>query len=156
MACDEDVVPLQLVLSARYRHAAFKKSATAPKTSLDKDKLETILGGTAEVADQGVVIVSIPRKETIILDGVLLKSEMGVSHTIAFEPLPGWKRTTVAPDVALIVSEMNPHFFCQCVSKASRSVVSTTRRRSRARSGISLTNWPLARPMISRAKFAKD
>ena len=85
-----------------------QKSATAPKTSLDKDKLEKILGGTAEVADDGVVIVSIPRKETIVLDGVPLKSEMGVSHTVAFEPLAGGKRTAVAPDFALIASEINP------------------------------------------------
>jgi len=85
-----------------------QKSATNPKTSLDKDKLEKILGGTAEVADDGVVIVSIPRKETIVLDGVALKSEMGVSHTVAFEPLAGRKRTAVAPDFALIASEINP------------------------------------------------
>lgn len=85
-----------------------QKSTPAPTTPLDKDKLEKILGGTAEVADDGVVIVSIPRKETIVLDGIPLKSEMGVSHTVAFEPLDGGKTTAVAPDFALIASEINP------------------------------------------------
>lgn len=85
-----------------------QKSPAAPKTPLDKDKLEKILGGTAEVADDGIVIVSIPRKETIVLGGVHLKPETGVSHTVAFEPLDGGKRTAVAPDFALVASEINP------------------------------------------------
>ena len=85
-----------------------QKSPIAPKTTLDKNKLEKILGGSAEIADDGVVIVSIPRKETIMLGGVPLKSDMGVSHTVAFEPLDGGKKTAVAPDFALIASEINP------------------------------------------------
>lgn len=85
-----------------------QKSAAEPKTPLDKDKLEKILGGTAEVADDGVVVVSVPRKETIVVGGVAWKSEMGVSHTVAFQPLDGGKRTAVAPDFALIASEINP------------------------------------------------
>jgi len=85
------------------------QTATAPLTTpLDKEKLERILGGTAEVAADGVVVVSVPRKETITLGGVALKSDMGVSHTVAFEPLDGDKSTAVAPDFALIAAEINP------------------------------------------------
>jgi hypothetical protein len=85
-----------------------QRSSSEPRTSLDTKKLEDILGGTAEVADDGVVVVSIARKEAIVLDGITLKPETGVSHTVAFQPLDGGKRTAVAPDFALIASEINP------------------------------------------------
>lgn len=85
-----------------------QKSAADPKTPLDKDKLAKILGGSAEVGDDGVVTVSVARKETIVLDGVALKSDTGVSHTVAFQPLEAGKGTAVAPDFALIASEINP------------------------------------------------
>jgi len=83
-----------------------QKAQADRKTPLDKNMLEKILGGTAEVADDGVVVVSIPRKETIVVGGVAWKSDMGVSHTVAFEPLDGAKRTAVAPDFSLIASEI--------------------------------------------------
>lgn len=82
-----------------------------PKTPLDKDELAEILGGSAEVGSDGVVTVSIARKETIILDGVALKPETGVSTTVAFEPLDDeGEKAAVAPDFALIASEVNPVF----------------------------------------------
>jgi len=78
-----------------------------PTTHLDKDTLASILGGTAMIGGSGVVTVSIPRKETIVLAGVALKPETGVSVTVAFEPLENGQ-TAVAPDLALIASEVNP------------------------------------------------
>jgi len=78
-----------------------------PTTPLPKDELARILGGTAQVGSDGVVTVSIPRAETIVLGGVAVKPEMGVSVTVAFEPL-GNGRTACAPDLALIASEINP------------------------------------------------
>jgi len=78
-----------------------------PTTPLPKDELARILGGTAQVGSAGVVTVSIPRAETIVLGGVAVKPEMGVSVTVAFEPL-GNGRTACAPDYALIASEINP------------------------------------------------
>jgi hypothetical protein len=83
-----------------------QKSKPDAKTSLDKDRLEKILGGSAEIEDDGVVVVSVARKDTIVLDGVRLKPDMGVSHTVAFQPLDDG-RTAVAPDFALIASEVN-------------------------------------------------
>ncbi len=105
--------PLQL---ARAAIAAVKVTGTPlpqhspsnPPTPLPAKKLASILGGTAMVSSDGVVTVSIPRKETIFLAGIPLKPEMGVSVTVAFEPLgdDGW--AVCAPDYALIASEVNP------------------------------------------------
>jgi hypothetical protein len=81
---------------------------TNPTTPLDKDALARILGGTAQVGGDGVVTVSIPRAETIFLAGVALKPETGVSVTVAFEPLGNDGQAAVAPDYALIASEVNP------------------------------------------------
>jgi hypothetical protein len=77
-----------------------------PVTPLNTRLLENILGGSAEIDEQGVVVVSIARRENIILDRVQVKPEMGVQHTVNFEPLDG--TTAVAPDFALIASEINP------------------------------------------------
>ena len=78
-----------------------------PSTPLDADLLGKILGGEAEVGEEGVVHVTVSRKEQIILGGVPVESELGVEHNIAFEPL-GSDRTAVAPDFALTASEVNP------------------------------------------------
>jgi hypothetical protein len=78
-----------------------------PTTPLNTRLLEQILGGSAEVDEEGVVVVSISRKEQIILDGVHIKPELGVQHTVNFEPL-GDSTTAVAPDFALIAAEINP------------------------------------------------
>lgn len=85
-----------------------QKMPSNPKTPLDEQRLAQILHGDAQVGSDGVVTVSVPRRETIMLGGVALKSEMGVSTTVAFEPLPGPRHTAVAPDFALIASEVNP------------------------------------------------
>jgi hypothetical protein len=78
-----------------------------PSSPLNAELLGRILGGDAEVMEEGVVEVSINRKEQIILGGNAVKSELGVNHTVAFEPL-GDGRAAVAPDFALIASEVNP------------------------------------------------
>ena len=105
--------PLQL---ARAAIAAVKVTRTPlpqlmpadPKTSLPADKLARILGGTAQVGGSGVVMVSIPREETIALSGIALRPEAGVSVMVAFEPLDDSGQAAVAADFALIASEVNP------------------------------------------------
>ncbi len=79
-----------------------------PTSPLDADELAHILGGTAQIGGDGVVTVSIARKETIYLQGIPLKPETGVSVTVPFEPLNGAAYTAVAPDFALIASEVDP------------------------------------------------
>jgi hypothetical protein len=78
-----------------------------PSTPLDADLLGKILGGQAEIAEEGVVHVTVSRKEQIFLGGVPVASEMGVEHSIAFEPLSNG-RTAVAPDFALTAPEVDP------------------------------------------------
>ncbi len=106
--------PLQL---AKASIAAIKTTGTPlPQhvpahltTPLPTDELAHILGGTAEVGEEGIVTVSIPRANTIVLAGVPLKPETGVSVTVAFEPLDSsGKCAAVAPDYALVASEVNP------------------------------------------------
>jgi hypothetical protein len=105
--------PLQL---ARAAIAAVKVTGTPlpqsmpahPTTPLPAAELARILGGTASIGGSGVVTVSIPRAETIVLAGIPLKPETGVSVTVAFEPLDNNGFAAVAPDYAFIASEINP------------------------------------------------
>src|SRR5215212_410642 len=81
-----------------------------PTTPLNANALATILGGTAEIGSEGVVTVSIPRADTIVLAGVPLKPEAGAQVTVAFEPLEGGgsQYAAVAPDPGMTASEVNP------------------------------------------------
>jgi len=79
-------------------------------TPLDPDRLAEILGGSAEVEGDGVVVVSVSRKESIELAGHHVKSELGIESSIAFEPLDGGQHCAVAPDFALLGKEVNPVF----------------------------------------------
>jgi len=80
-----------------------------PTTPLPKDRLAAILGGSAQVGSDGVVTVSVPRTDSIVLAGVTLKPDAGVSHTIAFQPLDSSGQTVAcAPDYAFIAAEINP------------------------------------------------
>jgi hypothetical protein len=90
--------------------------APSMTTPFDADKLASILGGTAEVGGSGVVTVSVARQERIRLGGIPIKSETGVSTTVAFEPLDASGQKAVgAPDFALIGEEVDPVF--QIMSK---------------------------------------
>ncbi|MGZ5198455.1 MAG: DUF1259 domain-containing protein [Telluria sp.] len=83
-----------------------QSSPAHPTSPLDAGMLGKILGGDAEVRAQGVVEVSVNRKNQIVLGAIAVKPELGVNHTIAFEPL-GDGRAVVAPDFALVASEIN-------------------------------------------------
>jgi hypothetical protein len=76
-----------------------------PTTTLDARRLGRILGGEAEIHEDGVVEVSLRRREQITLGGVPIDSRLGVGHEIYFEPLPDG-RTAVAPDFALLAQEI--------------------------------------------------
>ena len=78
-----------------------------PTTPLPKNQLARILGGTAQVGSAGVVTVSVPRSDTIVLAGVVMKPDAGVSITVEFEPL-GNGQAACAPDLALLATEVNP------------------------------------------------
>ncbi|TFW31903.1 DUF1259 domain-containing protein [Massilia horti] len=84
-----------------------QSSPPNPTTPLNVKLLSQILGGEAEVDEDGVVVVSVPRREQIVLGGIPINPNLGVDHTINFEPLADG-RTAVAPDFSLIASEINP------------------------------------------------
>jgi hypothetical protein len=79
-----------------------------PTTPLDAGALARILGGTAEIGGEGVVTVSIPRREEIVVGGIVVEPDAGVEHTVAFQPLGGGQRAACAPDLALRADEVVP------------------------------------------------
>ncbi len=78
-----------------------------PTTPLPASALARILGGMAAVGGDGVVTVTVPRSDTIVLGGVVMQPEAGVSTTIAFEPL-GAGQAVCAPDLGLLANEVDP------------------------------------------------
>jgi hypothetical protein len=83
-----------------------------PKTTpLDMKRLETILGGKADIGPGGVVTVAVPRKETIFIDKARMQPETGLSTLVEFQPLDSKAgNALVVPDFALIGHEVNPVF----------------------------------------------
>jgi hypothetical protein len=81
-----------------------------PTTPLDAQALATILHGTAHVGDEGVVSVLVPRTDTVIVDGMLVKPEAGAGTEIELRPMTGSAaaQTEVAVDYALAGEEINP------------------------------------------------
>lgn len=75
-----------------------------PATPLDVAALHHILGGTVMVHDEGVVEADIPRRETIVVEGVVFKPEMHVQVELYFEPLGGHQAALHA-ELATIASE---------------------------------------------------
>jgi hypothetical protein len=57
-----------------------------PHTPLDPQRLARILHGDAEVGDDGVVTVTVPRTDRVLLDGVKVSPYCGISTTIEFKP----------------------------------------------------------------------
>jgi hypothetical protein len=100
---------------ARAAHNAIKVTSTPlpqpppphPTTPLRPEKLARILHGEAEVGSEGVVTVSVLRKNSFTLGGVHAKSETNLLTTVEFKPLGG-SRAHVVPDFALTAPEVNP------------------------------------------------
>lgn len=76
-----------------------------PSTPLDARRLGRLLGGEARIHEDGVVSVSIPRREQVSLDGIPVDPRLGISHEVLFEPLANG-RTAVAPAFALLAPEI--------------------------------------------------
>jgi Domain of Unknown Function (DUF1259) len=100
--------PLEL---ARAIRAALEVTATplpqppaSTSTPLDPERLAHILHGSATVSN-GVVSVSVPRTDRILLGDVVLNPEAGVSTSIEFKPLGG-DRAAAVPDFSLRAVEV--------------------------------------------------
>lgn len=106
--------PIALAKAVRYVMGAtstpLPQGPASQQTPLDAERLGDILGGSPTIEGEGVVTVSVSRKESILLGGYHVKSELGIESTIAFEPLKGGAYCAVAPDFALLGKEVNPVF----------------------------------------------
>jgi len=78
-----------------------------PTSTLDVPRLGRLLGGETEIHEDGVVSVSILRREQVTLGGTTIDPRLGIAHEIHFEPLADG-RTAVAPKFALLASEIAP------------------------------------------------
>jgi hypothetical protein len=86
-----------------------QKKPTNPTTPLDPHALGKILGGAAQTLSDGVVTVTVERKDTIVVDGVEFDPSLNIGTTVAFQPLDdAGKRVAVVPDFAMTSSEIQP------------------------------------------------
>lgn len=77
---------------------------------VDVGMLESILKGSATVSpSDGVVTVTIPRRNEIILDEVDIDPSLNVATTVAFEQISGSSATVaVSPDFSQVGDEIQP------------------------------------------------
>jgi hypothetical protein len=86
-----------------------QKMPSHPKTPLDPKRLASILHGSAQVGDEGVVTVSIDRTDKIIIDGIQVSPEANISTDVEFKPMPGSGPDAAAgPDFSMTSSEVQP------------------------------------------------
>jgi hypothetical protein len=74
---------------------------------LDTNQLGSILHGDVSVGDEGVVTVTVERKDRIVINGVVVNPETGISTTIEFKPLSDGS-TEVVADFSMLGKEVNP------------------------------------------------
>lgn len=106
--------PLEL---ARGIHKVLKATSTPlpqkmpshPKTPLDPHRLASILHGSAQVGDEGVVTVTVDRTDKIVIDGIHVSPELNVSTDIEFKPVSSSGSTAWAgPDFSMTSAEVQP------------------------------------------------
>lgn len=80
-----------------------------PTTSLDPNRLASILHGDAQVGDEGVVTVSVSRSDEITIDGISISPEANISTNVQFKPLSSaGSSAAVGPDFSQKSSEVQP------------------------------------------------
>jgi hypothetical protein len=84
-----------------------QRSPNNPTTPLPAEELGRILGATPSIGANGVVTFDVPRKEVIRLAGIRISPYLNIASSIVFEPHGGGEHAAVAPDFALIASEVN-------------------------------------------------
>jgi len=86
-----------------------QKSPARPRTPLDPEALGRTLHGTAEAGEDGVVTVTVSRRDRIVIDGVEVSPEANISANIEFLPLDaGGSRAAAAPDFSMTAGEVGP------------------------------------------------
>jgi hypothetical protein len=84
-----------------------QQAPAEPTTPLDPDRLANILGGEAEVGDEGVVTVTVPRDNVELLGGLRVSPRAGISTQVEFKPLPEGG-AAVVPDFSMRADAINP------------------------------------------------
>lgn len=80
-----------------------------PTTPLNPGRLASILHGTAEVGDEGVVTVSIDRSDQIVIDGIHVSPEANIYTEVQIKPLnAAGTRAAVGADFGMTSSEVMP------------------------------------------------
>ncbi len=106
--------PIQL---AQAVHNVLKATSTPlpqmmpanPTTPLNADRLASILHGSAQVGEEGVVTVSVSRRGRIVIDGIEVSPEANISTNIQFKALSSsGSSVAAAPDFSLSSSEVQP------------------------------------------------
>ena len=72
----------------------------------DLSAVEAVVGQKGRVAGGGVVM-NVPRREAITMNGMRIPASMGTSSTLLFQPL-GKARVAVTGDLVLLAPEVNP------------------------------------------------
>jgi len=86
-----------------------QKQPANPQTPLAPGKLAKTLHGASEIGRDGVVTVSINRRDRILLGDVHISPEANVSTTVEFLPLDATgARVAAAPDFSMTVDEIGP------------------------------------------------
>lgn len=106
--------PLKL---ARAVHNVLKSTSTPlpqeppskPRTPFNADRLKSILrGDSSQVGEDGVVTVSVSRKDPIHIAGILVQPEANIATNIDFQPLnSSGSRAAAAPDFGMVAHEID-------------------------------------------------
>ena len=83
----------------------YRPAQTSP---LDANALAKILGGSATYGDYGVVKVTVPRADRIVLGGIPIVGDLGVSLNVFFQPTGRGDTAVVSPDFPLTAQEVQP------------------------------------------------
>ncbi len=78
-----------------------------PTTPLPAQALGNIFGQTPSIGSNGVVTIDVPRADKLVLGGVAINPHLNVATSIGFQPFGGGRNAAVAPDFALVGSEVN-------------------------------------------------
>jgi hypothetical protein len=79
-----------------------------PKSPLDAKRLGKILHGDAQIGDDGVVTVSVDRKDKIVIQGVHASPDSNIMTDIEFHPRSSGSVADVVPDFSMTGPEVMP------------------------------------------------
>ncbi len=85
-----------------------QSSSSNPKSPLPANQMAKILGGgTPDIREDGVVDISVDRRNKMVLDGVTISPELNISSGITFQPLNSAGTLAIAgPDIGMTGREI--------------------------------------------------